>query len=416
MRAVLLALILVRAVLLALILVGAVLLALVLLSLGRRPMARAPLILRPMARAPDTLSATLASHVETWPGLAAVGVVACDRCGDDPGAEVVATEVVATEVVAATGPLDERFEWASVTKLLVCLASLVALEEGSVTLEDAAGPPGSTLAHLLAHASGLPFQGDQPIARPATNRIYSNTGIEIAAAHLEARTGISFSGYLSAGVLEPLGMSSTLLNGSPAHGASGPLEDLLLLAGEMLAPSLVSPETMRLAATVAWPGLSGVLPGFGRQAPCDWGLGPRSVAAKPRIGRDNRTRRPPLATSGNLARCSGSTLPPASPWSACALLRSGRGQRRPGLLCPTPSWPGLGSWTVPQLGWGDTARLGTVPDQQGSSRGRTLRPISPLAPLTGALDLDLDRTGTGTGTARFLAEIPRSLTRRTYVW
>ena len=179
-----------------------------------------------------------------------------------------------TEVVATTGPLGERFEWASVTKLLVCLASLVALEEGSVTLDDAAGPPGSTLAHLLAHASGLPFQGDQPIARPATNRIYSNTGIEIAAAHLEACTGMSFGDYLSAGVLEPLGMSSTLLKGSPAHGASGPLEDLLLLASEMLAPSLVSPETMQLAATVAWPGLSGVLPGFGRQAPCDWGLGP----------------------------------------------------------------------------------------------------------------------------------------------
>jgi len=182
--------------------------------------------------------------------------------------------MVATEVVATTGPLAERFEWASVTKLLVGLASLVALEEGSVTLDEAAGPPGSTLAHLLAHSSGLPFQGDQPIARPATNRIYSNTGIEIAAAHLEARTGISFADYLSAGVLEPLGMSSTLLNGSPAHGATGPLEDLLLLASEMLAPSLVSRETIQLAATVAWPGLSGVLPGFGRQAPCDWGLGP----------------------------------------------------------------------------------------------------------------------------------------------
>ncbi len=219
---------------------------------------------RPMARAPDALSATLASHVAAWPGLAAAGVVACDRSGDHPG----------TEVVATTGPLGVRFDWASVTKLLVCLASLVALEEGSVTLDDAAGPPGSTLAHLLAHASGLSFQGKQAIARPATNRIYSNSGIEIAAAHLEACTGMSLGDYLSAGVLEPLGMRSTLLKGSPAHGASGPLEDLLLLASEMLAPSLVSPETMQLAATVAWLGLSGVLPGFGRQAPCDWGLGP----------------------------------------------------------------------------------------------------------------------------------------------
>jgi CubicO group peptidase (beta-lactamase class C family) len=218
----------------------------------------------PMDQAPDALSATLASHLEAWPGLAAAGIVACNRSGNHPR----------TEVVATAGPITELFEWASVTKLLVCLASLIALEEGSVTLDDAAGPPGSTLAHLLAHASGLPFQGDQPVARLATNRIYSNTGIEIAAAHLEARTGMSFGDYLSSGVLEPLGMRRTVLKGSPAHGASSPLEDLLLLATEMLAPSLVSAETMRRAATAAWPGLDGVLPGFGRQTPCEWGLGP----------------------------------------------------------------------------------------------------------------------------------------------
>jgi CubicO group peptidase (beta-lactamase class C family) len=245
---------LLRLVLLALTLFALVLLALVLIALVQRP----------MVQAPDAPSATLAAHVAAWPGMAAAGIVVCDRSGDQPH----------TAVVATAGLLTERFEWASVTKLLVCLASLVALEEGSVTLADPAGPPGSTLAHLLAHASGLPFQGDQPIARPATNRIYSNTGIEIAAAHLEARTAMSFRDYLSSGVLEPLGMRNTLLKGSPAHGASGPLEDLLLIASEMLAPSLVSPETMQLATTVAWPGLGGVLPGFGRQAPCDWGLGP----------------------------------------------------------------------------------------------------------------------------------------------
>jgi CubicO group peptidase (beta-lactamase class C family) len=217
-----------------------------------------------MDQAPNALSETLASHVAAWPGLAAAGVVACDRSGDHPR----------TQVVATAGPLADRFDWASVTKLLVCLASLVALEEGSVSLDDSVGPPGSTLAHLLSHASGLPFQGDQPIARPETTRIYSNTGIEIAATHLEARTGMSFGDYLNAGVLEPLVMRGTVLKGSPAHGASGPMEDLLLLAGEMLAPSLVSAETMQRASTVKWPELVGVLPGFGRQTPCDWGLGP----------------------------------------------------------------------------------------------------------------------------------------------
>jgi CubicO group peptidase (beta-lactamase class C family) len=46
------------------------------------------------------------------------------------------------------------------------------------------------------------------------------------------------------------------------------------LAGELLAPTLVSPGTLQKATSVAWPGLAGVLPGFGRQDPCDWGLGP----------------------------------------------------------------------------------------------------------------------------------------------
>jgi len=217
-----------------------------------------------MTRSPEALSTTLASHLAGWPSAAAIAVLSCDRSGDRPG----------TEVVATAGPLDEPFGWASVTKLLVCLASLVALEEASVTLDDPAGPPEATLAHLLAHASGLPFEGSQPVSRPGTRRIYSNTGIEVAAAHLEDRTGIPFADYLGSGVLGPLGMEETVLDGSPAHGASSPLNDLLRLAGEFLVPSLVSPETMRRATTVAYPGLVGVLPGFGRQDPCDWGLGP----------------------------------------------------------------------------------------------------------------------------------------------
>jgi CubicO group peptidase (beta-lactamase class C family) len=151
---------------------------------------------------------------------------------------------------------------------------MVAVEEGIVSLQDPVGPPGSTLSHVLAHASGLPFEGDRPVAPPAQRRVYSNRGIELAAAHLENAAGMPFAEYLSAGVLEPLSMGKTVLHGSPAHGARGPLSDLLALAGELLAPNLVSPATLRTTTSVAWPGLAGVLPGFGRQDPCDWGLGP----------------------------------------------------------------------------------------------------------------------------------------------
>jgi len=74
-------------------------------------------------------------------------------------------------------------------------------------------------------------------------------------------------------VLEPLGMTGTALRGSPASDGLGPLGDLVSFARALLAPSFVARETFDEATTVAFPGLSGVLPGFGRQEPCDWGLG-----------------------------------------------------------------------------------------------------------------------------------------------
>ena len=53
----------------------------------------------------------------------------------------------------------------------------------------------------------------------------------------------------------------------------GPLADLARLGRELLAPTLVAPETLAEATTVVFPGLAGVLPGLGRQDPNDWGLG-----------------------------------------------------------------------------------------------------------------------------------------------
>jgi CubicO group peptidase (beta-lactamase class C family) len=74
-------------------------------------------------------------------------------------------------------------------------------------------------------------------------------------------------------VLEPLGMTVTELRGSPAHGVWSTVVDLTRFAGELLAPRLVSPETLAEATRVQLPGLSGVIPGLGRQEPSDWGLG-----------------------------------------------------------------------------------------------------------------------------------------------
>jgi CubicO group peptidase (beta-lactamase class C family) len=192
--------------------------------------------------------------LSTWPARAAAGWVT-------------------SEGRTATGPQAETFAWASVTKVVTSMAIWLAVEEGSVDWDDAVGPPGSTLAHLMAHASGLAPDSEQILAAPGQRRIYSNRGIELAADHLVRRTGIEFAEYVGEGILAPLGLAQTTWAGSPASGASGPLTDLLLLARELMEPTLFSHSTVERASTVAFPGLSGVLPGFGRQVDNAWGLG-----------------------------------------------------------------------------------------------------------------------------------------------
>ncbi len=172
---------------------------------------------------------------------------------------------------AVHGPHDVPLRWASVTKLLTGLATLVAVEEGTVDLAEPAGPEGSTLRHLLAHASGLGPEEGPPLMPPGQRRIYSNYGIELAAALVAERAGMPFSEYLRAAVVRPLGLRGALA-GSPAWGFRGPLDDLLAVARELLAPSIVAAETLAEATAVQFPGLDGVLPSFGRMTPNDWGL------------------------------------------------------------------------------------------------------------------------------------------------
>jgi CubicO group peptidase (beta-lactamase class C family) len=176
-------------------------------------------------------------------------------------------------VRATAGAVDEPLAWASVTKLLTALAVLVAVEEGTVGLDDEAGPPGATVRHLLAHAAGLGPDGAL-LAAPGTRRIYSNAGYEVLADVVDGAAGLPFATYLGEAVLAPLGLTGTTLEGSAAAGAVGPTDDLLRLGRELLAPTLVAPATLAEATAVAFPGLVGVLPGFGRHDPNDWGLGP----------------------------------------------------------------------------------------------------------------------------------------------
>lgn len=186
--------------------------------------------------------------------------------------------------LATGGDPDWRAPIASVTKLLVGLAALVAVEEGAIELDEPAGPPGATVRHLLAHASGLAFGAackpnqncsdqDRTLAEPGRRRIYSNVGIERFADHLATRTGIGFPEYLQQAVLAPLDLRDTTLDGSPAFGVTSTVADLLRFARELLRPTLVEPGTLAEATRPQFPDLAGMLPSVGRFDPNPWGLG-----------------------------------------------------------------------------------------------------------------------------------------------
>ena len=193
---------------------------------------------------------------------------------DGWGAEHAAAAVVGPDgVLARHGDIDHPFRWASVTKLVTALGLLSAVDDGSVDLEEPAGPPGSTVRHVLAHASGLSFEGGMVLAAPGSRRIYSNGGFDVLGALLAERDRGTYVDAVTHRVLGPLGMTGTFLDGRPSQGLHGPLVDLVALAAELLRPTLIRPATSTAATTVAFPGLKGLLPGVGTFDPLDWGLG-----------------------------------------------------------------------------------------------------------------------------------------------
>lgn len=178
----------------------------------------------------------------------------------------------ATEIVAVRGDTTRSVRLASVSKPVTALATLVAAEEGVVDLDEPAGPPGSTVRHLLAHASGLPFEGTAPVTKPGRRRVYSNEGFAVVASHLARAAEMAFADYVHEAVCRPLALGLDP-EGHPGAGMHASLDDVLALGRELLAPSIVHEETNAEMVAVQFPGLDGVLPDFGRFSPLDWGLG-----------------------------------------------------------------------------------------------------------------------------------------------
>src|SRR4051812_23891428 len=111
-----------------------------------------------------------------------------------PAQRVAVGITSARQTLFVHGSTDE-FRWASISKMATALACLVAAEEGVLDLDEPAGPPGATVRHLLAHASGLPFDAGSPIAKPGERRIYSEYGFEVLGATLAERAEMPFPDY-----------------------------------------------------------------------------------------------------------------------------------------------------------------------------------------------------------------------------
>jgi CubicO group peptidase (beta-lactamase class C family) len=185
-------------------------------------------------------------------------------------------------MIAAHGETERSFRLASISKMVTTYAILVAIEEGVVDLDSPVtiAPRGATLRHLLSHTAGYPFEGGTPVDAVGASRIYSNTGIEVAAQWLVLNSEIEFGEYLYEAVLSPLEMTSSVFMGSPAHGLDSTVTDLAKFASELLSPRLVSPTTLAEATKTQYPHLDGIVPGMGRYTPCPWGLGMEIAGTK----------------------------------------------------------------------------------------------------------------------------------------
>ena len=169
--------------------------------------------------------------------------------------------------------LDHRFRLASLTKPIATWAMLVAVEEGTVALDDAVGQPGCTLRHLLAHAGGYPFDGAEPVAAPgAPADLLQHRDRARRRAHRGA-AGIAFADYLAEAVLGPLGMARCSLRGLAGARRLGHGRRRGRVPRRADAPTLIAAGDRRRCRPQQWPDLAGIVPGVGRFDPCPWGLG-----------------------------------------------------------------------------------------------------------------------------------------------
>ncbi len=192
---------------------------------------------------------------------------------DDFGFEAAAIVLDASGERERRGDVERLRPWRSVTKTLTGFGAVLAAQEGRVGLDDPAGPPGSTLRHLLSHASGYFYESANTLQAPGLRRHYSNYGIDEAGRHLERALDRDLADWIQERVAAPLGMTALRWSGSASVGASGSLTDLARFAAELLRPTLLEERWARELTAAQFPELVGIMPGFGKQSPNPFGLG-----------------------------------------------------------------------------------------------------------------------------------------------
>ena len=210
--------------------------------------------------------------VADWPvDAAAVGVVRWDPTAAPEPATRARRWSPATP--------DRAFPWASVTKPATALAVLVAVEEGTLGLDepgrapgiDGAPPPGPRLGpRARARAAG------RATGRPADllERRLRTAGRAAGVRRRACRSPTtcprgSWSRWAWPGpTRRPVRPGRAPPPGSPARWPT-----CWPSAGEWARPDPGQPDHLAPGHAVQFPGLAGVLPGFGPFDPCDWGLG-----------------------------------------------------------------------------------------------------------------------------------------------
>jgi CubicO group peptidase (beta-lactamase class C family) len=169
--------------------------------------------------------------------------------------ELAHTGAIGVRDVTTKAPVDADtvFRIASMTKSFTAVAVLSLRDAGKLSLDDpidryvpelarltypTADSPRITIRHLLTHSAGFPEDnpwGDQQLDMtdaqmrrmlrggipfsnaPGVAYEYSNYGFAILGAIVSRVSGTSYNQYLTAKVLEPLGMTSTAMEPSKAR-------------------------------------------------------------------------------------------------------------------------------------------------------------------------------------------------------